>query len=368
MALWNEEFRLLNEDEILTPALVCYETVIRQNIRRMIDMAGGAARLWPHIKTHKSTDVVRMLMSEGINRFKCATIAEAAMLGSLGAAHVLLAYPLVGPAIGRWIELIQHYPNTVFYAIFDDLHQAELLSDAAAKAQRKIAALVDVDNGLGRTGVKTERLPQLYRSAAALDGLAVCGMHVYDGHRHEQLLQERIQKSDEDVWPVQMCQEMLLAEGYACSVMVYGGTPTFPCHARREGDFLSPGTCVIGDAGYALLFPDLPFDVGALLLCRVISHPAADTFTVDLGYKAVAADPAEPRALLYGFENAQTVMRNEEHWVLRLPEGQSLPPIGQLLYAAPWHICPTILLYDRMLVARNGQVVGEWMVMTRDRY
>lgn len=367
MALWNEEFRLTNEEEIFTPALVCYENIVRQNIDRMIDMANGAARLWPHVKTHKSADVVRLMMNAGINRFKCATLMEACMLGELDAQQVLIAYPLVGPAIKRLIELIHQFPKTTFYAIVDDLIQAALLSDAAVQARLRIPVLMDVDPGLGRTGVKTDRLLMMYCQTAALPGLQLCGMHVYDGHRHEADPVQRMQMVEADQKTVFECRETLVTQGYDCSVMVMGGTPTFPCHAQREDVFLSPGTCVIGDAGYAQSFPDLPFEIGALLLCRVISHPASDTFTVDLGYKAVAADPAEPRAILYVFEQAQTVMRNEEHWVLRLPDGQQLPPVGQLLYAAPWHICPTVLLYDRMLVARNGKVTGEWPITARNR-
>lgn len=45
----------------------------------MIDIAGGPARLWPHIKTHKMAEVVQMQIEAGIDRFKCATIAEAEM-------------------------------------------------------------------------------------------------------------------------------------------------------------------------------------------------------------------------------------------------------------------------------------------------
>ena len=68
----------------------------------MIDIAGGAARLWPHIKTHKMAEVVQMQIEAGIDRFKCATIAEAEMAAKAGAKHLTLAYPLVGPNIKRF--------------------------------------------------------------------------------------------------------------------------------------------------------------------------------------------------------------------------------------------------------------------------
>ena len=46
---------------------------------KMIAHAGGAHRLWPHLKTHKMEAVLRIHMELGISRFKCATIAEAEM-------------------------------------------------------------------------------------------------------------------------------------------------------------------------------------------------------------------------------------------------------------------------------------------------
>lgn len=83
----------------------------------MIDIAGGAARLWPHIKTHKMAEVVQMQIEAGIDRFKCATIAEAEMAAKAGAKHLTLAYPLVGPNIKRFAALQAAFPEVEFFAI-----------------------------------------------------------------------------------------------------------------------------------------------------------------------------------------------------------------------------------------------------------
>ena len=57
------------QQDIVSPQLVYYPAIIRENIRKMIDIAGGAARLWPHIKTHKMAEVVQMQIEAGIDRF-----------------------------------------------------------------------------------------------------------------------------------------------------------------------------------------------------------------------------------------------------------------------------------------------------------
>src|SRR4029453_10825191 len=68
---------------IFSPALLFYKDIIRHNIRRMIERAGGAARLRPHVKTHKTREIVRMQLDAGVTKHKCATIAEAEMLAGL---------------------------------------------------------------------------------------------------------------------------------------------------------------------------------------------------------------------------------------------------------------------------------------------
>lgn len=93
------------------------------NIKKMIEIAGGAERLWPHVKTHKMKKMIQIQMEMGITKFKGATIAEAEMSAECGASDVLLAYPLIGPNIGRFLELQKAYPKTRFWAIGDDLDQ-----------------------------------------------------------------------------------------------------------------------------------------------------------------------------------------------------------------------------------------------------
>src|SRR2546423_1439411 len=100
-------FKLSNEAEIPSPALLVYVERAEENIRRMIALAGGSARLRPHIKTHKMPALIERQLRAGISKFKCATIAEAEMTARAGAADVLLAMQPVGPNIDRLIKLIR---------------------------------------------------------------------------------------------------------------------------------------------------------------------------------------------------------------------------------------------------------------------
>ena len=91
----------------------------------------------------------------------------------------------------------------------------------------------------------------------------------------------------------------------------------------------------------------MSFDAAALILTRVISRPTADTVTLDLGYKACASDPPAGRRLMFPFiADAEEVLQNEEHLVIRTARandfepGSSDPgffvrPAHTLFYAAP---------------------------------
>src|SRR5438445_1223834 len=97
------DYRLRDTSTVLSPGLLFYKDLIRRNIARMIEMAGGPEKLRPHVKTHKTREIVRLELDAGISKHKCATLAEAEMTARCGAPDVLIAYNIVGPNIARLI-------------------------------------------------------------------------------------------------------------------------------------------------------------------------------------------------------------------------------------------------------------------------
>lgn len=362
-------YHFQNEDEIPSPQLIYYPQIIRKNIERMIEMAGGTERLWPHIKTHKMESVTKMLLSYGIVRLKCATISECEMAAAAGAKEVLLAYPLVSINIRRFLLLVRCFPDCRFYAIGDDTTQVRTLGAVAEMNDIRVRLLMDIDIGQHRTGVPLQKVKTVYKHWYKLPGIELVGFHCYDGHRHESdsvLRDTLIKQADLEIEDL---RSSLIREGYDCSVAVMGCTPSFPSHRMYCSGFLSPGTCVVQDVGYRDAFPDLPFVPGAVLLTRVISRPTEKSFTLDLGTKAVACDPPLPRVKVIGFEDALTLVHNEEHLVLVVPDDRKkdIPEIGTVLYALPEHICPTTALYPFVAAVEDGRIVAWWDVTARDR-
>ena len=359
--------RLENEEGVASPALLVYRERLEVNLDRMVATVGDPARLRPHVKTHKTPQIVALQVQRGITRCKCATIAEAEMAAGAGATDVLLAAQPVGPNIARLLALIEACPAVRFGTIVDDETAARALAAAAAARGARVEVLVDLDVGQHRTGIAPgDGALALCRVVAALPGLGFRGLHVYDGHITTPDLAERDRAVEGVYAHVDALRARLERDGIPVPVVVAGGTPTFPLHARRAEVECGPGTCVLWDAGYAANLRDLDFLNAAVLLTRVISRPAADRVCLDLGHKAVASEMPHPRVVFPELPGAVAVLHSEEHLVLETPRAADLP-VGSVLYGIPWHICPTVALHASLQVVEDHRATGEWPVTARQR-
>lgn len=360
-------FQVRNAEEIASPALLFYPERIAANISRAIEMAGGVDHLRPHIKTHKSGMLVIMHLAQGITRFKCATLAEAQLLASHFAPDVLLAYPVIGPNIGRLVDLIRRFPETRFAVVADDRGAIEKLSLAVQAAGLSLDVLLDLDCGMHRTGVEPgTRAIELYRAIIASPGLRAAGFHAYDGHIHDTDREQRRANSTRALKPVFALRRNLEEAGSPVPTIVAGGTPTFPLYTSDRSVECSPGTFVLWDFGYAEMLPDLPFDVAALVLSRVVSKPRGDRLCLDLGHKAVAAENPPPRVRFLNLPDANAVLHSEEHLVIESEYADRFE-VGDCLYGVPKHICPTVALYDEAVVVEQGEAKDRWVIGARKR-
>jgi D-serine deaminase-like pyridoxal phosphate-dependent protein len=371
MNIQPSDYVLRDASSVYSPALLFYEELIRRNLDRALEMAGGPQRLRPHVKTHKTREIVRLELGAGIRKHKCATLAEAEMLASCGAPDVLLAYNLVGPNCVRMARLVRAYPECLFAVVADHPKPLCELSAAIAESGQTLDVLLDLDVGQHRTGVAPgDEATALYELIDKLPALRPGGLHVYDGHNHQELVEERATAVRNLLAPVLELRAQLDRKGLPTPRFVAGGTPTFPiwCQMDLPGLECAPGTCVLHDHGYGTRFSDLAgFVPAAALLTRVISRPTARRITFDLGYKAVASDPpAGKRCILLNVPDYEPVLQNEEHFVVETPAAGRFQP-GDEVYAIPTHICPTCAMHRQAYVVRDGRVSDSWEIVARDR-
>jgi D-serine deaminase-like pyridoxal phosphate-dependent protein len=358
---------IANEEEIASPALLIYRERVDANVSRMLEIAGGPGRLWPHVKTHKLAPLVKAQLDRGITRFKCATVAEAEMTASAGAAEVLLAMQPVGPAVRRLIELIRHFPATAFSTLADAEAPVLDLAAATRSASLDLPVWLDIDCGTARTGTPPgPEADRLYHLLAQTKGLRAAGLHAYDGHLHNPDLEKRTNLCTAAFESVLQMRTRLEQAGFGAPPLIAGGTPTFAIHARHADRLLSPGTSVLWDFGYGDKFPDLPFAPAALLLTRVISKPGRNRLCLDLGHKAVAAENPHPRVRFLELPDAAAITHSEEHLVIETERAAEFR-LGQTLHGIPRHVCPTVALYSEACVIEGGAARDRWPITARAR-
>ncbi|OGX86365.1 D-TA family PLP-dependent enzyme [Hymenobacter coccineus] len=362
----DEWFRILDVAAVDTPALVVYPARVHANLAQLVARIDDVARLRPHIKTHKTPAAVRLTLAAGITKFKCATVAEAELLGQCAVPDALLAYQPVGPKAVRFLALMAAYPATRFSCLVDHPAAAAQLSALATAAGQTVRVFIDLNVGMNRSGIAPAAAGALYQQCAALPGLAVVGLHAYDGHIHDEDLAVRTARCHAAFAPVAALVAQLRGAGLA-PVVVAGGTPTFPIHAARPGVECSPGTFIYWDGGYGRAFAEQPFEPAALVLGRVVSLPDATKLCLDIGHKAVASEsPLDKRLTFLNAPELRVVGHSEEHLVVEAGPGHGYQ-LGDVLYGLPHHICPTVALYERALVIENQRVAGEWPTLARAR-
>ena len=356
-----------NVDMIDTPALLVYPDRIARNIAQIKQMAGNADTLRIHVKTNKTPEVCRMMLDAGIFKYKCATIAEAEMLGQIHAPDVLLAYQPVGPKILRLLHLVKTYPHTHYSCLVDQVQTAQDIARCFAGQNLRLDVFIDLNVGMNRTGIIPSDAALLIGEISGLSGIRVKGIHAYDGHIHDTDLALRTEKADQVFALVEQVIRDTKESFDATPVTVLGGSPTFPIHSRRDRVECSPGTFVFWDWGYRQMLPEQPFDYAAVLLARVISVVDGQTVCVDLGHKSVAPENPLPRIHFLNMPDAKPLAQSEEHLTLHVPDS-SCCSVGSVLYGIPVHICPTVALYDQMFVIHQHQYTENWEITARRRY
>lgn len=355
-------------DQLDSPALVIYPERVKENIRRAVDMIGDVSRLRPHIKTHKTKEAAQLMLAAGIQKFKCATIAEMEMLGQCNAPDVLLAYQPLGPKFIRFVSVLLKYRNTHYTCLVDNIEAARNIAGITASAGKSMRVYIDLNVGQNRTGIiPGDAAMELYEYCARTEGITVLGFHAYDGHIRNKDFTERTQACHEAFAKVESMKKAVMEKGYPEPVIIAGGSPTFSIHCKRKNIECSPGTFVFWDKGYTDLCPEQPFEPAALLVTRVISLPDARRICLDLGHKSVSAEnEIGSRVFFPEAQQLKPLGQSEEHLVLEAGAGHHFKP-GDVLYGIPFHVCPTVALYERAITIEDGKISGEWMIVARDR-
>ncbi|KJK14747.1 hypothetical protein UB46_38360 [Burkholderiaceae bacterium 16] len=303
----------------------------------------------PHVKTHRAPWIVELILSRGVTAFKTATPREAEMVLDAGASEVIWSYPtLSAAAIKRVIGLVGKFPGSKVVGLVDSFEGLQIwVNLLAGREYKNLALAVDLDPGMGRTGIKPG--PEAIELAQSVDrALNFAGWHVYDGHIQDADIAVRERRC------LEVRNELLalLAKGSELGLrtaLVAGGSYSFAIWAKHTDARVSTGSWTFSSSQHQHDLADRHWKVGAYVLSTVISGRNG-TVTVDAGSKAISPDMPMDRR----FAGAEKIVgMKEEHTIVMDPKMQP----GDRVALVPRHACTTAYLYPRALV---GTAAGKW--------
>ena len=65
-------------------------------------------------------------------------------------------------------------------------------------------------------------------------------------------------------------------------------------------------------------------------------------------------------------ENYEVKSQSEEHLVVNVKDWDNMQ-VGDVLYGIPYHICPTVALYDEANIIENGNLSETWNIIARKK-
>ena len=343
--------------ELPTPALVLDVDTMRDNIATMAAWTRDHVAVRPHFKTHKCVEIAREQIGAGAIGITCATVWEARALVSAGIDEILIANEVVGAARMSVLgELVREARITV---AVDDADNAATLAEIARASGAELGAIVEVDVGLHRGGVRSVgEAVRLARRVDSLDGLRLRGVMGYEGHvvtEPDPIVRRRRAAVAMD--ELARVVDALRDDGHTVEIVSAGGTNTYDMTgADPRVTELQAGTYVVMDGAYAPLAS--AFRPALTIMATVVSRQGA-TAVLDCGTKCLAVDAALPTPPMGSVREV-----HEEHTLLDVGDGEP-PALGDVLELTVGYCGGTINLHDVYFVACAEEIVDIWRIRGR---
>lgn len=355
-----------------TPALVLDLEAMLRNITRMAEAGRDfGVRIRPHVKCHKSVAIARLQLANGAVGICCATIGEAEIMAAAGITDILITSPLVtDDKLARAVELCSN--DVRLCLVTDHPLNARKISAHFRRGRRRVGVLVDVDPGMHRTGVASQKMAiELARLLHGLDNVEYRGVQCFAGHvQHIEKMQERQEAALSVLGALKVLCEELKALGLAPDVVSGGGTGTYdidgPADVLTE---LQVGSYVFMDVQYRRVWTaggrTPPFEESLFVQASVISNNHAGGVTCDAGVKHFAVDGGVPVVARGAPAGSTYKYFGDEHGYLALGRGRGTLDRGDRIEFVVPHCDPTVNLFNFIHCFRGNELVAVWPVDAR---
>jgi D-serine dehydratase len=192
----NGPANLLNEDVCL-PAAAIKRSSLENNIAWMQNYADArGVSLAPHGKTTMTPWIFQRQVAQGAWAIGVGSAWQAKVAMEAGVPRVLMANQLVGKANMQLIaELKAQHPASGFFCCVDSLSNAQTLAAFFSQRGQTLDVLVELGVPGGRCGCRSvAQAQQLAQEIAALPGLRLQGIELYEGVMHGDDAQSKIEQ------------------------------------------------------------------------------------------------------------------------------------------------------------------------------
>ena len=348
-----------SRDQIPTPAAVLDLDAFDRNVAKMAARAAAAGlALRPHSKSHKCATLAHRQIAAGAVGICCAKLAEAEAMADAGVSAILVTSPIAGALSARRAA---HLAATLsdFRIVVDHV---DGVAELAAAATSPIQVLIDVDPGLGRTGVHDAgQAAAVARAIAAQPNLKLIGVQCYGGQwQHMKGANARAAAIADGMARLKTILAAIRATGATFDIVTGGGTGSFSADAAQGVmTEVQPGSFAFMDRDYREALTsdsDGAFEQSLTIATTVITDNHPKWVTVDGGLKAFSTDGPTPEPLTPKVALSKFQFFGDEHGLLMRPDGQSLVR-GERIVFAPGHIDPTLDRYDLLHLVQGDLLV-----------
>ena len=350
-----------------TPSLCLDLSRLEANLSHIAAITHSARKGWrPHSACHKSPDIANLQIREGAIGITCGKVSEAEVFASAGIHEILLKQLPVGDARIRRIANLCRSANLIVTC--DHYVQAEPLSAECVRQGVTCRALVEINIGMDRTGVRPGRdALELARAIEQLPGLRLAGIMGYEGHVITiKDAGEKYRQIDAAFGILSHTRDVFIKNGLCCDIVSAAGTGSLQQSLRCDGlTEVQSGGAIFGDPFYTTMPEISGLQPALTVLATVISRPAFDRAVLDAGRTAITNELHLP--IIKDWNDASPVLHNAEHLVLKLGPSSRELRIGDRVELIVGYSGFTTMLHDEYLCFRNDRLETIWPILARGK-
>lgn len=366
----------MSKNNLDTPCLVIDKNALEFNLNAMRQHSlNTQVNIRPHVKTHKCSTLAKLQIEYGAIGISAAKVSEAEVLINKGINNILITSPVVTKnKIARLIECIKKAPETI--VVVDNERNLGDLNEAGKLIQARINILIDLDPGIGRTGIKPEDALHFAVKVGEFKWLNLMGIQCYAGNlQHITSYEERKNRSLQIMEIASNVVKQLKKSGHSCPILTGTGTGTYDIDVQAsEVTEIQPGSYTVMDVEYSIIGSKnnptsfTTFKPAMTLLTTVISSNRNEHVTVDSGTKSIYFDSQNrPKIISHEGLHYDWGGFGDEHGKVTADKRCELPKNGDVLELIVPHCDPTINLYDKFYIVNNGVVEDIWEIDLRGK-